>query len=240
MYFTHEDFKPENIRYAFFNRKVPVSNHRYFHHHDNYQENKKIIAQIFGSSDIAIVDQKHTNNVIITEDYNSYCIADGQVTNKPNIALAVITADCVPILFADAKAKIISSVHAGWRGARANIIQEAMNKMKEQGASEITAIIGPCIKQKNYEVDTSFYNNFIEESNNYRKFFIPSLNKDHFMFDLPGYVKEKLANSGINIIYDINKNTYEDEENFFSFRRTTHFPESPMGNVVSVIMLEDK
>lgn len=238
MYFVHDDFKPQNIRYAFFSKKVPVRDHRYLNHYDNYQENKKVIAKIFGSPNIAVVEQKHTNKVIITNDYDSYCIADAQVTDKPNVALAVLTADCVPILLVDEEKKVISSVHAGWRGARADIIKEAIMQMKNLGAENIAAIIGPCIKQNNYEVDSNFYNNFLEEDNNYQKFFIPGIKGEHFMFDLLGYVKEKLANANVSKIYDINKNAYEDEDNFFSFRRTTHHPESPMGNLVSIIMLE--
>ena len=237
MRIMHKGFNPKNISYGFFTRDIPGSGHRYFHHHEGHEKNNQILAQLFGSEKIAVVDQQHTNKVIITNDYDSYSIADGQVTNKPNIALAVITADCVPILLADDNAKIIATVHAGWKGARANIMQEALTKMRELGAKEITAIIGPCIRQHSYEVDSNFYQDFISESIAYGEFFIPSIKQDHYMFDLPGYVKDKLLAADIDYILDIQRNTYEEEENFFSFRRTTHNPDSPMGNIASVIML---
>jgi YfiH family protein len=237
MLITHSSFVPKNIKYGFFTKNIPYSEHRYLKHQPNHEIANQLAAEAFGCQEIAIVEQKHTNNVIITNDYNSYCVADGQLTNKRNIALGVITADCVPILLADDKHGIIGSVHAGWRGARKDIMLEAIKKMKELGAKNITAIIGPCIKQKSYEVDLNFYQDFIHESNENQQFFINGITKEHFMFDLPGYVKYKMEKLGLENILDINRNTYDDEESFFSFRRTTHNPNSPMGNLISVIML---
>jgi YfiH family protein len=237
MLITHNEYQPKNIRYGFLTKEIPGCTHRYANHHDNYKENNLLAAKAFGVDEIAVVDQKHTNNVIIVNDYNSYCVADGQVTNKAGIALGVQTADCVPILLADEEVGVIASVHSGWRGVKAGVMVEAVEKMRGLGAKKITAIIGPCIKQHTYEVDSVFYRNFIQESSENKKFFILGKRQDHYMFDLPGYVKNKLEASGVNNIFDVNRNTYEEEENFFSFRRTTHHPDSPMGSLLSVIML---
>lgn len=236
MFITHDLFKPKNIKYAFFTKNVPGS-HRYFQNYVGHELNNIEIAKQFGCEKIALVDQKHTNKVIFVDNYDSYCVADGQVTNKTGIALAAVTADCVPILLADENAKVIASVHAGWRGSKDNIMKEAVNKMQSLGAKNISAIIGPCIRQKSYEVSEEFYKNFILESDVYKNFFIPSVNVSHYMFDLPGYVKFKLSNLGVKDIFDIERDTYEEEENFFSFRKTTHNPSIPMGNLVSVIMI---
>ncbi len=239
MLITHDAYRPKNIRYGFLTKDIPGSTHRYSERYEGHEHevNNKLAASIFGSEVIAIVEQRHTNNVIITNDYNSYCVADAQVTNKPNIALGVQTADCVPILLADEEAAVIASVHAGWRGARSDIIVKGVDKMRGLGAKKITAIIGPCIRQHTYEVDSLFYENFAQESESYKKFFIPSERPNHYMFDLPAYVKNKLTNAGVERILDIEQNTYEDEENFFSFRRTTHNPASQMGSLLSVIMI---
>ena len=239
MFITHDQFKPKNIRYGFFTKNIPNSKHRYLPHYEGSKQSTESVAKIFGSKNIALVKQEHTNNVIMVNDYNSYSLADGQITNKPNIALAVLTADCVPILLADEKAEIISTVHAGWRGSRSDIMKNAVEQMRSLGAKHITAIIGPCIKQHCYEFGGDLYQDFLLESQDNQKFFIPSYKKDHYMFDLPGYVKHKLIALSIEQILDIERNTYEDEENFFSFRRTTHNPQSPMGNLISVIMLEN-
>jgi polyphenol oxidase len=239
MLITHEKYNPKNIRYAFFNKKIAGSSHRYTHIHDNYKENNLLAAQVFGSEKLAIVQQKHTNKVILTNDYNNYSIADGQVTNQKNIALAVQTADCVPILLADEEQGIIGSLHSGWRGARSDIIAEGILKMKDLGAQKITALIGPCIHQDCYEVDNEFYKDFIEETNSNEQYFIPGEKESHYMFDLPGYVKDKLKKAQVHQILDINHNTYVDEENFFSYRRSTHNPDSKQGSLLSVIMLVD-
>lgn len=232
MLITHKDFQPKNIRYGFFSKEVSLDR--------NYDKQKpqEIARKYCGADNLAIVEQKHTNKVVVINNYeDSECIADGQVTNKPNLALAVLTADCVPILFADEKKGIIATVHSGWRGARASIMNNAVKQMRELGAKDITAIIGPCIKQRSYEVDQNFYDDFISESIEYKNLFIPSNKEDYYMFDLPSYVKRKLSALDLKRILDIERNTYEEEENFFSFRRTTHNPASKMGSLISYIML---
>lgn len=230
MFITHDKFKPKNIRYGFYTKAVPYIK-------SAPKESLTSAAKHFGSEYLSVMQQKHTNDVIIVNDYQSSCIADGQVTNKPSIALGVLTADCVPILLADEESGIISTVHAGWRGARANIMQEAVEKMKSLGAKNITAIIGPCIKQHSYEVGDELYKDFTQESIGYNKFFIPSVKPNHHMFDLTGYVKDKLSKTDVSNVLDVNRNTYEEEDKFFSYRRSTHNPNSPMGNIISIIML---
>jgi YfiH family protein len=230
MYITHSDYSPKNIKYGFFTKENAVNK-------ATVQEDLNIISKRHGFNGIATVKQEHTNHVVLVKDCLSRPVADGQITNISQIALGVLTADCVPILLADEQAGIVSTVHAGWRGAKANIMQEAISKMKEIGAKNITAIIGPCIQQNCYEFGADLYQNFVDESSDYRKFFIPSASLKHYMFDLPGYVKEKLKLAGANNILDVNRNTYEEEEKFFSFRRYTHNPQSSMGNNLSVIML---
>lgn len=230
MYITHSDYNPTNIKYGFFTKENSINK-------ATLQEDLNTIAKKYGFNGIATVKQEHTNNVVLVKNFASRPVADGQVTNIPQIALGVLTADCVPILLADEQAGIVSTVHAGWRGAKDNIMQEAISKMKELGAKNITAIIGPCIHQHCYEFSADLYQNFINESQDYKKFFIPSAKLKHYMFDLPGYVREKLKIAGANNILDVNRNTYEEEKNFFSFRRHTHNPQIPMGNNLSVIML---
>ncbi len=230
MFITHDKFKPKNIRYGFYTKSFPYIK-------NNKEESLKKVSRHFNSESVSVVEQKHTNKIIIVNDYQNSCVADGQVTTMPNIALGVLTADCVPILLADENKKVISAVHAGWRGARANIMQEAVDKMKSLGAENITAIIGPCIKQHSYEVGDELYQDFALESGGYKEFFVPSVRPNHYMFDLPGYVKDKLSRVNISNILDVNRNTYDEEGVFFSYRRSTHNPNSPMGNIISIIMI---
>ncbi len=237
MFITHERFSPQGIKYGFFSRKAPGS-HSYKIENPENEKNNALISQIFGCEKIHLVNQEHTNKVVITNYNSTRVTADSQVTNIPKVAIGVYTADCVPILFVDEENKIISAVHAGWKGARSDLINRTITKMKEMGARKIEAIIGPCIRQESYEVDINFFNNFIEENKNNKKFFMSCLNKHNFLFDLPGYVKEKLKKENVTNIFDTEKNTYTDKENYFSYRRTTHNPLDPMGNIISVIMIE--
>lgn len=232
MLITHKDFQPSNIRYGFFTKEV------YLPKGFSAEDSSFIAKKYCSTENLAIVEQKHTNKVLFIEKYeDSKAIADGQITNKSNIALTVLTADCVPILLADEKNKIIAALHSGWRGARTSIMNNAVEKMRQLGAENITAIIGPCIKQRSYEVDLDFYTDFISESIENKDLFVPSSNEEHYLFDLTNYVKRKLLALNINKILDIDRNTYEDEENFFSYRRSTHRQQIREGNLISFVML---
>lgn len=230
MYIVHEQFTPKNIKYGFFPKQITISK-------ELKNEELELLKRSFDAEMVNIVTQKHTNKVVVIDECPNNCIADGQITSKKNLALAVLTADCVPILLADEEAKLVATIHAGWRGAKANIMKEAVEQMQNLGAKSITAILGPCIRQKDYEVDSNFYYEFLNDDQENKKFFMLGARDNHYLFNLPEYVKQKLSELKIKQILDIERNTYDDEENFFSFRRTTHNPESPMGSIVSVIML---
>jgi polyphenol oxidase len=237
LYTTHKDFQPENIKYGFFNKIAGFVSRKKYPEATN-DESKSIISNVFGCDKLYLLDQQHTNKVELVEGQNNLNVADAMVTKKRNVALAILTADCVPVLFSDEKKQIIGAAHAGWRGARHNILSETVKSMKDLGANNITALIGPCIKQNNYEVDQSFYEDFISEDTDFGQFFIPSERATHYKFDLTGYVIHKLKLAQVDKIFDIERDTYSDEENYFSFRRHTHFPEKEIGNCASVIMLK--
>lgn len=237
LFSTDKNYQPTNIKYGFFNKITPFYSKK-TNPEANNDESISVISNIFGCHKLCFTDQKHTNKIIIVDGNNNFEIADGMVCKKPKIALGILTADCVPILLADEKKEIIAAVHSGWRGARTNIISAAIEAMKDLGATSIKAIIGPCIKQPNYEVDELFYKDFINENEDFNKFFILSNRDNHYLFDLTSYAKEKLEQENIDDIFDINQDTYSDEENYFSFRRHTHNPQSAMGNFISVIMIK--
>lgn len=237
LFLTDQNYQPSNIKYGFFNKITPFYKKK-TNPEANNDESISVISNIFGCHKLCFVDQQHTNKIILASGNNNFEVADGMICKKPKIALGILTADCVPILLADEQREIIAAVHSGWKGARTNIISAAITAMKDLGATSIKAIIGPCIKQPNYEIDEVFYQDFISENANFSKFFVPSNRNNHYLFDLNNYVKEKLEQEKIDNIFDINKDTYSDEENYFSFRRHTHNPLSVMGNFASVIMIK--
>ena len=165
--------------------------------------------------------------------------ADALVTARPGIAIAINTADCTPVLFADPEAGIIGAAHAGWQGAVSGVLEATVSAMEGEGARRgaIRAAIGPTISQANYEVGPEFHARFVERDADHDRFFIPSERDSHFMFDLPGFVRTSLDASGIAQKEDVGMCTYAGEEDFFSYRRTTHRGEPDYGRQMSAIVI---
>jgi len=140
--------------------------------------------------------------------------ADGMVTNEPNIGLSILTADCAPVLFMDHNAGVIGAAHAGWRGAVSGVTDNIITAMENLGAqrASITAAIGPTISQNAYEVGPEFIEAFVEQDAAHRKFFAPSIRDNHFMFDLPGYLIQRLQRAELSSVSSIAMCTYRSEE----------------------------
>jgi YfiH family protein len=164
---------------------------------------------------------------------------DGMVTATPGLALGILTADCAPVLLADRKARVIGAAHAGWKGAHGGVLEATLDAMEKLGASRagISAAIGPCISQQNYEVGFDFRDRFLEQGLRMRKFFVPSDKEGHYRFDLEGYVAHRLVAAGTGSVEKLGLCTYPLENGFFSFRRTTHAGEPDYGRQISAIVL---
>lgn len=165
--------------------------------------------------------------------------ADAMVTDVPGLTLGILTADCAPVLLADAEARVIGAAHSGWKGALSGVADSVLTAMEGLGAqrSRIAAAIGPCISQQNYEVGAEFRCNFEQTDKGNARWFVPSNRSDHFRFDLPGYVEQRLRDAGVRSIARIGGCTYADEKDFFSYRRATHRGEKDYGRQVSAILL---
>jgi polyphenol oxidase len=167
--------------------------------------------------------------------------ADAIVTAVPGLAIGISTADCGPVLFADAQARVIGAAHAGWRGALAGVTDSTIVAMERLGAARarIVAALGPMIRQPNYETGTDLKDRFVAADPANARFFRPAARDGHFMFDLAGYVVARLAAAGIGTIEDIDACTYADADRFFSYRRMTHRGEADYGRHVNAIVLEE-
>jgi YfiH family protein len=166
--------------------------------------------------------------------------ADAMVTNVPGLVLGILTADCAPVLLADAKARVIGAAHAGWKGALADVTDSVIEAMEQLGAARtrIAAAIGPCITQSNYEVGPELVAAFNHADPANAQFFRPSARADHFRFDLPGYVASRLRSAGIVNVETVAACTYAREDEFYSFRRATHRGETDYGRQLSAILLK--
>ena len=191
------------------------------------------------NSDLITLKQMHSSDVInITERIEPDEIeGDSMVTSKEGICLGILTADCAPILFGDFEKKIIGAAHAGWKGLYGGIVENTLENMVQLGAKikNICVAIGPCIQKNNYEVGIEFYERFINKDITYKKFFLKENNK--ILFDLPGSISFRLHLQGIRNIQSLNKCTFSEKKNYFSFRRNQKNKLGDCGRMISTIKI---
>ncbi len=209
----------------------------------NVHENRRRVAALLGVKGNRLVTnhQIHSPKVITLESppNDAPKQADGMVTNRPGLALSVLTADCAPVLFCDPKAKVIGAAHAGWRGALAGVTDETIKAMCKLGAErrQIRAAIGPCISGANYEVGEDFISEFITDNLGNRKFF-KQARAGKARFDIKSYLLARLKKQGLKHIEALRDCTYGAPERYFSFRYNTHQGLRDYGRNISVIILQ--
>ncbi|MFN0264451.1 peptidoglycan editing factor PgeF [Tepidamorphus sp. 3E244] len=207
----------------------------------NVSENRARVASALGvdPANLLTLFQVHSADVVrVTEPWtDGPPRADAIVTATPGMALGVLTADCGPLLFADGTGAIVGCAHAGWKGAFSGIPEATVSQMEKLGArrDSIVAVLGPTISRNAYEVGPEFVERFIEADGANRDFFAPSQRDGHAMFDLPAYIARRMESANIAAFHDLGQCTYEDEERFFSYRRTTHRGEADYGRLIAAI-----
>ncbi|WP_417259485.1 peptidoglycan editing factor PgeF [Celeribacter sp.] len=164
--------------------------------------------------------------------------ADALVTATKGLALVILTADCQPVLFADRDNGVIGAAHAGWRGAIDDVLENTIAAMVALGAKRdsITAVIGPCISQRAYEVGPEFLDDFLAANDENARFFANG-DGDRYLFDLPGFGLHKLREAGVGVAEWTRHCTYHDAERFYSYRRSVHRKEADYGRLLSTIRL---
>jgi YfiH family protein len=190
--------------------------------------------------DLVTLKQIHSDKVVVVNNAwpaEQQPEGDALVTNKSDILIAVKTADCVPILFASKNREVVGAAHAGWKGAIGGVIEATIAEMEKLGADkgEIVAVIGPCIGPASYEVSEGFEKPFLDQDKLNAKFFRAANRPGHLMFDLPGYVQDRLQKAGVGTVYDVKRDTLSDEDTFYSYRRSTIRGEKDYGRQLSVI-----
>lgn len=250
---SNSELKQPNIKHGFFTREGGISQGIYaglnvgIGSDDNREqvlENRSRVVQHFGrdSSRLATPHQHHSSDVLeVREPWpdGERPKADALITRNPEVVIGILTADCGPVLFADAKNGVVGAAHAGWKGATGGVLENTIDAMEHIGAQRenIKAVLGPTISQDNYEVGPEFVERLagIDERN--IKYLINSTKADHAMFDLPGYIVDRLTATGVNASWT-GHCTYADEDLFFSYRRTTHRSEPDYGRQISAISIK--
>ena len=202
-------------------------------------ENRRRIAAHLGAEALVSLHQVHSADVVtVTGPWGAARPrADAMVTDRPGIALGVLTADCAPVLFADAEAGVVGAAHAGWKGALSGVLEATVEAMQALGAERdrITAAIGPLISQRAYEVGPEFVERFLDEDPENARFFAGGAG-DRAMFDLAGYCLSRLGLAGVAAQWT-GHCTCSDPARFFSYRRACHAGEANYGRLVAAIVL---
>ena len=247
--------KLPHIRHGFFTRAGGVSQGVYASLNGgvgsndapgNVAENRARMAAALGvkPDHLLTAYQIHSPDVVVADrpwSKEGRPRADAIITRMPHLAIGVSTADCGPLLLVDAQARVIAAAHAGWRGAFTGVIEATIAAMEKLGAdrSRIAAALGPTIRQPNYEVGPEFVERFLVADRGNTRFFAPSQRAGHAMFDLTGYIADRVQRAGIVNFEDLGLCTYAEPERFFSFRRTTKLNEPDYGRHINAIALDN-
>ena len=182
--------------------------------------------------------QTHSNKVleIKKNNYKKKITADAMITKMRGLAISVITADCAPIIIYDVKNKIIGCIHAGWKGAFLNIIKKTIISIKKLNSNnKLYACVGPCIGKKSYEVDIKFYKKFVAKSRK-NKIYFTRKSKTKKFFNLRKFVTDKLLEFDVKVDH-VNKDTFVEKSNFFSYRRSRKSKQKDYGRCISSVCL---
>ncbi|MDE0305790.1 MAG: peptidoglycan editing factor PgeF [Albidovulum sp.] len=206
----------------------------------NVELNRWIATEAIGmdKGSLATLFQSHSAEVAVANapDSGRRPRADAMVSKTPGVSLGVLTADCLPVLFADPVARVVGAAHAGWRGSLAGILQNTAKEMEELGARKerIRAVIGPGITQRNYEVGEEFFQLFLTENPTYARYFIQGP-ESKYLFDLPRFCMDRIRECGVEEVEWVGVCTYGSPEEYFSYRRCRHADEKDFGCQLSLI-----
>ena len=208
----------------------------------NIGKNLKIVKNKINrnSKNIFLLHQIHSNKFVFIDKYSKYLKkkrADAVISDIPKLPIAVLTADCAPILIYDKQKKMVAAIHAGWKGAYKGIISKVINFMTKKGCKEknMIAVIGPCIAQKSYNVKKDFKRKFLKKDKRNKVFF--RKRKNLIYFDLSKYIRSQLKLMKITNLDTINVDTFPKKNNFFSARRSLHLNHDDYGRNISLIMI---
>ena len=210
----------------------------------NVLKNLRIVSKTIGCSKkkLVLLNQIHSNKFNFIDKKNKFIKkkikADALITNVKKVAIGILTADCAPIFIYDKKLKIISAIHAGWKGAYKGIINKVIKFLLKKGCQtkNLYAVIGPSIAEKNYEVQKDFKYRFLKKDKKSNIFFKTRKNKTYF--SLNNYIYNQLKQKGIKNLELINKDTFDKKNNFFSARRSIQNNEGDYGRNISIIMIK--
>jgi len=242
----------KNLKHCFFSRKNGISTGYYESLNcglgsndkkENVLKNLEIVSKKISCNkhNLITLNQVHSDQVIYFKNDKSVknkLTADAIVSEVKNIGIGILTADCAPILFYDPKKKIIGCAHSGWKGALNGIIKNTVKKFNELNSNneDLIVVIGPCIGKKNYLVKKDFFEKFISQDKKNENFF-DKIEGEKYSFDLRGFINKEISDLNINEVENIEIDTFEQKEFFYSYRRSLVNKEKDYGRCISVILM---
>ncbi len=247
MFYSKKLKKIKKLKHCFFSRKKGFSTGVYKSlncgrgskdNKSNIKKNLNFVAKSMSvdRSKLILMYQTHSAKVveIKRQNYRKKIIADAMITKMKGLGICVLTADCVPIIVYDINNKIIGCIHAGWKGAFSGIIDKTIKRIKKKNTNnKIYAAVGPCIGEKNYEVDKKFYEKFMSKSWRNKIYFLRK-SKTKKLFNLRKFVTDKLLKLGVKVDH-VNRDTFAEKSNFFSYRRSFKLKQKDYGRCISVV-----
>ena len=249
MFYSKKFKRLKKIKHCFFSRKKGFSKGIYKSlncgrgskdNKNNIIKNLNFVANLMAvkRTKLKLMYQTHSNKVVEIKKNNlkKKIKADAMITKMRGVAICVVTADCVPIIIYDVRNEIIGCIHAGWKGAFLNIIKNTIRKIKKLNSNnKFYACVGPCIGRKSYEVDSLFYKKFMAKSRSNKTYFTRK-GKTKKLFNLRKFVTDKLLEFNVKVDH-VNKDTFADKSNFFSYRRSCKLKQKDYGRSISGICL---
>lgn len=253
-YLTHPLLDLPGVRHAFFTRRGGASTGLYDSLNvgsgsnddpDAVRENRRRCAAAFDVEAERLFTAYQVHSAVVHAVSapwgDTRPEGDGVVTDRPGLVCGALTADCAPVLLADAGARVVGAVHAGWKGALSGVVESGIEAMAALGAEpgRMVAVVGPCIGPDSYEVGADFQDRFEAAHAEAARFFRPGAAPDRRLFDLPGYVLWRLARAGVAQAAWTGHDTCADAARFFSNRRAFRRGEADFGRLLSAISLTD-
>ncbi|HET8729327.1 MAG TPA: peptidoglycan editing factor PgeF [Alphaproteobacteria bacterium] len=248
----HSLSRLKGVSHAFFTRDGGVSTGLYASRNvgfgsddarESVARNRALSVAELGAESLVTVHQVHSPDVATVREpwpHEDAPRADALVTDRPGVALGILTADCAPVLFADETAGVIGAAHAGWKGALSGVLEATVEAMARLGAApgRIVAAVGPRISWASYEVGPEFRERFVAAAPENERFFATAARPGHSRFDLGGYVGDRLARMGLATVELADHDTVTDEARFFSYRRSVLRGEPDYGRFLSAVVLD--
>ena len=249
MFYSKKFKKLKKLKHCFFSRNKGFSNGIYKSlncgrgskdNKNNINKNLNFVAKTMAVTrdKLVLMHQTHSNKVVEIKknNYRKKIIADAMITKMKDLTICVVTADCVPIIVYDSRSQIIGCIHAGWKGAFYGIIDNTIKRIKKLSSNnKIYSAVGPCIGKKSYEVDNKFYKKFVSKSWK-NKIYFTHKNKTKKLFNLRKFVTDKLLKLSVNVD-QVNKDTFAEKSNFFSYRRSFKLKQKDYGRCISAVRL---